>query len=529
MNRLVEELELETMYAENERAFQYAGLRPIPDVVKLRVNGTHIDYSTSEGETGRVSPRARRIVVFAVIDSLMVIASIIVGFMFANLAQAVLLNVYQPLDVVPIGQVGLMYVIAGGLTHGCFWNWGHYTRFRPVWTEYRDVVKASSYVCLASALVLFSFKLHFSRLWLGFFILSLLIFFPIGRFIGRTLMMRLGWWLKSTFVVGTGDNALMTAAALESDKALGHRVDGFISLDGESSTSAVMLGKPIVKEFLLNSILDGRTESPCIVFAFDSLSEMNEHRAMVNRYVALSSDITISPPISGLPFYSAEVVTIFKQDTVLILLQNNINNWIARMLKRGFDIVVGLFLLAILAPVMFCVSWLVRRDGHSSIFGHKRIGRAGKQFNCLKFRSMVADGDAVLEQHLKANPMAAIEWNTTRKLSNDPRVTTFGKFLRTTSLDELPQLINVLKGEMSLVGPRPIVQEEVFQYGDRFPFYSSMTPGLTGLWQTSGRSDTTYQERVLLDVWYARNWSFWHDIVILIRTAPALIARNGAI
>ena len=321
---------------------------------------------------------------------------------------------------------------------------------------------------------------------------------------------------------------MLTAAALQSDVAMGHRVEGFIDLDDRSSQPDKLGGKPVFQQFPSFSGKDKAGENPCFVFAFESLSEMNKHRSLVNQYIALTPHSTISPPITGLPLYGAEILTVFKQDTVLLKLQNSINNPRTRFLKRTFDILVSLAILLVLFPLMIGVYWSVGRDGGPATFGHARIGRNGKTFSCLKFRSMVVDADSVLENHLQANPQSKAEWLATRKLSDDPRVTQIGKFIRKSSLDELPQLFNVLRGEMSLVGPRPIVQEEVFHYGHHIPSYLSMTPGITGLWQTSGRSDTSYRERVLLDVWYARNWSLWLDLVILMRTIPALLKQSGA-
>lgn len=161
-------------------------------------------------------------------------------------------------------------------------------------------------------------------------------------------------------------------------------------------------------------------------------------------------------------------------------------------------------------------------------FGHNRLGRNGKIFPCLKFRSMVMGGDKILQEYLENNPEAAEEWKATQKLVNDPRVTRIGKFLRSTSIDELPQLINVLRGDMSLVGPRPIVRDEIAHYSHDIDYYYRVRPGVTGLWQVSGRSDTTYAQRVQLDSWYVRNWSFWHDIVIILKTFPAVLKGSGA-
>lgn len=179
---------------------------------------------------------------------------------------------------------------------------------------------------------------------------------------------------------------------------------------------------------------------------------------------------------------------------------------------------------------MCWIAFLIRRDGGPALFRHPRVGLGGVTFSCFKFRSMVIDADARLARLLASDPVAAAEWETRRKLPRDPRITRIGAFLRRTSLDELPQLLNVLRGEMSLVGPRPVVREELDQhYGPATEAYCRTRPGLTGLWQVSGRSDTTYAERVQLDTRYVNEWSLALDLWILLRTIPAVLQRRGAV
>jgi Undecaprenyl-phosphate galactose phosphotransferase WbaP len=197
--------------------------------------------------------------------------------------------------------------------------------------------------------------------------------------------------------------------------------------------------------------------------------------------------------------------------------------------KRSFDIAAAGSALLFLSPLLLILCLLVMADGGPAVFGHKRIGRNGRSFRCLKFRSMVPNSAEVLAKLLAEDPEAARSWAATRKLQNDPRITRVGKFLRGTSLDELPQLFNVLRGEMSLVGPRPVVQEELDQhYGVAAINYMAVRPGITGLWQISGRSDTTYAERVQLDCRYVREFSFWGDLRILLKTVPAVLLGRGA-
>lgn len=198
-------------------------------------------------------------------------------------------------------------------------------------------------------------------------------------------------------------------------------------------------------------------------------------------------------------------------------------------LKRMIDIIgasVGLVLVApFLLPVMFLIRY---HDGGPAIFAQERVGHGGKIFRCYKLRSMVVDAADRLQEVIDSDPAAREEWDRTQKLTNDPRITRLGKFLRKSSLDELPQLWNILRGDMSIVGPRPIVDYEVPKYGTDFIYYTDVRPGLTGPWQVSGRSDTSYDERVKLDVKYVREWSVFKDIVVIVKTIPAILLSKGA-
>jgi Undecaprenyl-phosphate galactose phosphotransferase WbaP len=200
-----------------------------------------------------------------------------------------------------------------------------------------------------------------------------------------------------------------------------------------------------------------------------------------------------------------------------------------RIVKRLLDLCVvssvGILLLPLLA-----VLWLLVRvtSAGSGFYSHRRIGQAGKHFSVWKFRTMVVDADKVLSRYLERYPTMKEEWRLTHKLKNDPRNTAIGKILRKTSLDELPQLWNVLRGDMSLVGPRPIVDPEIKKYGPDFLYYLQVRPGVTGLWQVSGRNETSYEERVALDRFYVRNWSVWLDIYILARTVRTVFTGHGA-
>ncbi len=200
-------------------------------------------------------------------------------------------------------------------------------------------------------------------------------------------------------------------------------------------------------------------------------------------------------------------------------------------LKRAFDIAATLIGLVFLSPVLVTIAVLIVLEGGGPVlFGHARVGRRGAIFSCWKFRTMVRDADAALNHVLATDPVAARLWRETQKLENDPRITRIGAFLRATSLDELPQLFNVLRGEMSLVGPRPVTKRELDErYARDRRYYLLIRPGLTGLWQVSGRSRVSYRRRIELDQEYVRNWSFSRDLQILMRTVTVVMNREGAV
>jgi lipopolysaccharide/colanic/teichoic acid biosynthesis glycosyltransferase len=201
---------------------------------------------------------------------------------------------------------------------------------------------------------------------------------------------------------------------------------------------------------------------------------------------------------------------------------------IGHVMKRAFDIVAAVCAIIVLSPLLVAIALMVRRDGGPALYGHTRVGRHGQTFRCLKFRSMVVNSDLVLQDLLARDPEARAEWERGFKLKNDVRVTRIGHFLRRTSIDELPQIWNVLRGEMSFVGPRPIIDQELERYGEASQYYLMVTPGITGLWQVSGRNDVDYATRVSLDVSYVTNWTFHTDMGILFKTFFVVIRGKGA-
>lgn len=423
----------------------------------------------------------------------------------------------------------IIYVILAGVAVLLFFSRGHYRKRIPFWDECKDTIKVLSGIGLLQGTLslLFSQEAAASThvlVWFGNIVLFLLF-----RYLTKTILLSAGTWQLPTVIIGDGANAIETARAIMDEKMLGYEIIAFLSTSGPVQRSTTVGGKQIpIKPLGQNpEKFLRRLNSPHIIVALEK-GGLNEIQNYFDRLSLWYSQISVVPAIRGLPLFGTDLYQFFSHEVLMLNLRNNLSSATARVTKRSFDLIFASLLLLTLSPVFLIIGACVRRTGKQIIFGHERIGRGGKTFNCYKFRSMVENSKEVLEDLLANDPEARKEWFTDFKLKNDPRITRCGNFLRKTSLDELPQLWNVIKGEMSLVGPRPVIDEEVKRYGEKAVFYYKAKPGITGLWQVSGRNDIDYESRIDLDVWYVRNWSLWNDIIILIRTLVVVLKRDGA-
>ncbi len=393
---------------------------------------------------------------------------------------------------------------------------GHYTRRIPFWSELHLLVRASLFALTLDGFVVFLLKQDQPRLQL-IAAWAMVPFVAITcRSLARSLLRRAGLWQIRTLIVGLDETAQQISNALASEKGLGYEVVGIVHPSELQSSQEAGAWKSLLSRHHASLIV--LTFEPAHWFARTSVESLVRERV----------PFAMVPHLSGLPVLGFEQTKFFNHDTVMFTFRNNLAQPTARFLKMLFDYLAASLALIVLTPVLLLIAACVKLDGGPALFGHTRIGAAGRRFQCLKFRSMVVDSDAVLRRTLASDPEAAEEWSRTQKLRRDPRVTRIGAVLRKTSLDELPQLINVLRLEMSLVGPRPIVDAEVPRYGEDIAYYYETRPGLTGLWQVSGRTSTTYVHRVQLDTWYVKNWTIWHDLAILAKTVPAVLKRKGA-
>ena len=415
----------------------------------------------------------------------------------------------------PRQSAGAFAIVAGAMLVG-FASKSHYHRRIPFWTELHHLVTASLGALLGSGCLVFLLQQTPSRsLLLSTWVLLAVLILGL-RVVTRRALSQAGLWQIKALIVGDGDAVPQTVTALRSEPGLGYDVTRVIRTSDLQTSGEAPCWLSLLRHHqadLLVLALE-RDHPPASSF-IDSLVRQRVPFAMV-------------PPSEGLPVLGFERTCFFSHDTVIFLYRNNLARPVARVTKIVLDLVLVVSALVALAPLLVLIAAAVKLDGGPVFYAHTRIGARGRTFRCLKFRSMVTDSSTVLQEVLSTSREAAAEWAATQKLRNDPRITRVGRLLRKTSLDELPQLFNVLRLEMSLVGPRPIVTSEVSRYGEDIAFYYETRPGVTGLWQVSGRNTTSYRQRVQLDTWYVKNWTIWHDIAILAKTIPAVLQRRGA-
>lgn len=350
---------------------------------------------------------------------------------------------------------------------------------------------------------LFQFAEVYSRFVLAVTALLLLLGLPLARSAIKSALQRTRYYGEHVWIVGESDRARELSLVMDRNPALGLRFAG--------ESKGVPINDRGVRHCLV--VPEGLDTIPLA----DLLDNLNER----------FDRVWLAPNL--LDVASVWVTPRDLQGHLALELRNNLLEPSSRVAKRLTDIFLCVVGLPVTLPLMLIIStWIRATDGGSVFIRQVRIGKKGQQFKILKFRTMHKNAAHLLDGLLDTNPHAKVEWEKTRKLRNDPRVTKPGRFLRRSSLDELPQIINVLAGQMSLVGPRPVMSDEVVRYGPAARLYGKVQPGITGLTQVSGRSELSYDERVRLDTYYVRNWSIWLDLVILGRTLAAVVTGRGA-
>ncbi len=419
----------------------------------------------------------------------------------------------------------LIHFLCGGAI--IVWFWGskrHYTYRKPFWDELRDILYLAFIFSLAELALLAIVKQSYS---VGFWFITWLataVLLPVFRQFAKRILCKFGFWGMPSIIIGDASNATEAYQAILSEPSTGFKVVGFVNPVNNVELGTLTELPYISKDEYFERLHD----FPKVFIALEkNQSDLRDRwlRDLTRHGVC---DISVVPALRGIPLYGTDMSHFFSHEVMMLRVKNNLNRTSSRIVKRAFDIVVSASLLLILSPILAYIAHKVRQDGGLATYGHERVGLNGKTFRCLKFRSMVMNSKEALEELLKSDSQARDEWEREFKLKNDPRITKVGRFLRKSSLDELPQLWNVLWGEMSLVGPRPVIEEELLRYNEDVDYYYMAKPGMSGLWQVSGRNNTDYATRVYLDSWYVKNWSLWYDIVILFKTVGVVIRGDGA-
>lgn len=420
----------------------------------------------------------------------------------------------------------------------CIWIFclayeGLYIKRLSFWRETKMVVKATVVALLftLSIIALTKSSDEFSRTTLMMAFILALVWLPLGRYWGKYLLAKIGLWNQPVLILGAGLTGTMIASSLCDEPYIGYKVFGFLEDDPAKKKKGVNING-------VNYCILGGFEDAEKIICDNKIKNVilatpgtpgRDLVNLTNRLKAYTHSILVVPDFIGMSVAGGQVEYLSNDQIVAYSTRNNLANPVNIITKRLFDIVVGIILLICLLPVLAIITVAIKLDSPGPLgFAHKRVGHKGHCFNCYKFRSMVNNAQSVLQGLLEKDPALREEWERDFKLKDDPRVTRVGKILRKTSLDELPQIFNVLKGDMSLVGPRPIVSDEIAKFDEYIKEYFMVLPGITGLWGVSGRNDIEYEERVQMETWYVRNWSMWLDITLLFRTVGVVLGKKGA-
>ncbi len=415
-----------------------------------------------------------------------------------------------------------------------------YHKRLPFWIEVQWIFKAGIITLFLTVIMLYLVGIgeEISRSLVMLTWLFAMLTVPFFRYYGKKALLKISIWTKPVIIIGNSETIPIINGALLREATMGYRVIGCINSEADIASQ-------------LNPAMEGAAEGqpslPCLgsisqaeeivqaagvddLFITDSGLSSSELVELTNRLQPLVNSIILVPDLFGVSLSGIEAAYFFEEQAVLLQIKNRLRSVVNRTIKRIFDLTIGTLINLLFLPLALAIALVIKLDTSGPVFYvSERIGRQGKPFSCFKFRTMYVDADEIFQRYLAGNEQACYEWRYFRKLiTEDPRLTRVGKFLRRFSLDELPQLLNVLRGEMSLVGPRPYLPEEKEEMGTYSYDILVGKPGLTGLWQVSGRNRLSFESRLKLDAWYMKNWSLWLDLVLLLKTVRVVLKRDGA-
>lgn len=409
-----------------------------------------------------------------------------------------------------------------------------YSERFPFWEEAKLLIKATLIATLSISAILFIGHLttRTSAVAIAFLFMYGSVFFPLERYFIKKLLFKFHLWQQKAIILGGGKAGIITAKGLLDESHMGYKILGFLDDDENKIGHTIEINKikfPIIDT--INNVIKvvRQYDIDIVIVAIPSL-EKNKYVKLAQKIQKEIGKLLVVPDIQGLALLNTRLSYLFMEQIIFLSINNNLYSVLNKTIKRIFDISLTLISIPILLPVFFLIGILIKLESKGPVFfKHTRVGEGGKLFKVYKFRTMYTNAEEMLNKLLNENPELRKEWEQYYKLKNDPRVTKIGKFLRRTSLDELPQIFNVLLGQMSLVGPRPVIKDELNKYYKQYKEYYYLTkPGISGLWQISGRNMLSYDDRVKLDVWYVLNWSLWLDIIILFKTIGSVLKREGA-
>lgn len=406
---------------------------------------------------------------------------------------------------------------------------GLYTRRFSYWDEIRALWKVSFFSTIGIFTIASIGKIsdEISRTVVVLMGTLAIVLLPLIRMTFKKSLRRIGLFQRRVLILGAGETGRLMLKALRREPNYGYEIIGFLDDDPEKC------GKRI-EGIKIHRGVDRALQyiNRCnIEDVFIAMPGAGKERlqGIINNVQQQVKNILFVPDIFGIAVVGTTLQHFFHEEAFALEMKNNLLVPVNILLKKSFDLVISMVLLPFLLSLMLLLMVLIRVDSKGpAIFFQERIGKSGRTFRCFKFRTMYDDAEEQLAYMLSNDPVRKQEWTTFWKLKDDPRITRIGKFLRKTSLDELPQILNILKGEMSLVGPRPYLPSEWALMKDMAGSILNVSPGLTGLWQVSGRNKTSHEYRIALDTWYVRNWNLWLDIVILLKTVRIVLEREGA-
>lgn len=404
-----------------------------------------------------------------------------------------------------------------------------YVNKMPFW----EVIQKIFYAVILSMLVCIT-MMYFghiaggvSRLYVALSGITSFTFLCIFRYIVKKILFNFNILLEPVLIIGAGKTAELVVRQFSNDTGFGAKIIGFI--DDAPISNELPRQYPVLGDFSESEAIIKKTGVKTVIIAAPGL-EKYKLLELVNKIQPLVKDLSFVPDLIGVPVGNMELQKLYDAKMIMLRVRNNMSRWYNKFLKRTSDLLFGNIIFCICIPILLIIAFAIKKDSTGTIFYNaKRIGKNNREFVCYKFRTMYENADEILQQYLQRNPVVANEWSIYRKIKcDDPRVTKVGKWLRRYSLDELPQIINVIKGDMSLVGPRPYLPNERKAMGDYLNIINQNLPGITGLWQVSGRNEISFAERLLMDTWYIQNWSIWIDVVLMYKTIFVVLCKRGA-